>query len=56
VVASKTNGEIALDLGISVKTVEKHMVTIFEKLGVSSRVEAAVYSIREGLLKREGMP
>jgi DNA-binding NarL/FixJ family response regulator len=56
VVASKTNGEIALDLGISVKTVEKHMVTIFEKLGVSSRVEAAVYSIRGGLLKREGMP
>jgi DNA-binding NarL/FixJ family response regulator len=53
VVASKTNGEIARELGISVKTVEKHMVTIFEKLGVSSRVEAAVYSIREGLYRRK---
>jgi DNA-binding NarL/FixJ family response regulator len=55
VASSKTNGEIAHELGISIKTVEKHMVMIFEKLGVSSRVEAAVYSIREGLLRKNGL-
>lgn len=43
----KTNGEIALALGISEKTVEKHMDAIFRKMGVNSRVEAAVIAVRE---------
>lgn len=50
VVASCTNQEIAQNLNISPKTVEKHLVTIYEKLGVSSRVEAAVLALREGLV------
>ncbi len=50
VVAGKTNQEIGLSLGISEKTVEKHLEGIFAKLGVASRVEAAVYAIREGLV------
>ena len=45
-----TNQEIGLALGISDKTVEKHMESIFGKLGVASRVEAAVYAVREGLV------
>jgi DNA-binding NarL/FixJ family response regulator len=49
VVAGKTNQEIAVMLGISVKTVEKHLGELFTKLGVSSRVEAAVYAVRSGL-------
>ncbi len=50
VVAGKTNQEIGLALGISEKTVEKHLEGIFAKLGVASRVEAAVRAVREGWL------
>lgn len=50
VVEAKTNGEIALRLGVSEKTVEKHMETIFRKLDVASRVEAAVLAVREKML------
>ncbi|HEX9027543.1 MAG TPA: response regulator transcription factor [Anaerolineales bacterium] len=48
VVAGKTNQEIGLALGISEKTVEKHLEGVFSKLGVASRVEAAVHAVREG--------
>ncbi len=50
VVAAKTNGEIGVLLGISEKTVEKHLDTIFRKLGVASRVEAAVLAVRGDLV------
>jgi DNA-binding NarL/FixJ family response regulator len=50
VVEGKTNGEIGMTLGISEKTIEKHLDTIFRKLGVVSRVQAAVLAIRENLL------
>jgi DNA-binding NarL/FixJ family response regulator len=48
VAAGKTNQEIGLTLGISDKTVEKHLEAIFAKLGVASRVEAAVWAVRAG--------
>ncbi len=50
VVDGKTNQEIALALAISVKTVEKHLGEVFAKLGVASRVEAAVQAVRAGLV------
>jgi DNA-binding NarL/FixJ family response regulator len=50
VVAGKTNQEIGVALGISEKTVEKRLESIFSKLGVASRVEAAVCAVREGLV------
>jgi DNA-binding NarL/FixJ family response regulator len=50
IVQGKTNQEIALKLGISEKTVEKYITTIFTKLNVTSRVEAAVYAVRERLI------
>ncbi len=50
VVEAKTNGEIGMMLGISEKTVEKHLDTIFRKLGVASRVEAAVLAVRSDLI------
>jgi DNA-binding NarL/FixJ family response regulator len=50
VVESKTNREIAVILNISEKTVEKHVENIYFKLDVSSRVEAAVLAIKEGLV------
>ena len=47
----KTNQEIAVLLGISEKTVEKHMEGIFGKLGVNSRTEAAVRAVKDGWVK-----
>jgi DNA-binding NarL/FixJ family response regulator len=49
-VAGHTNLEIAQELGISQKTVEKHLDSIYTKLKVVSRVEAAVRAIKEGLV------
>lgn len=40
-VEGQRNKEIALALGISDKTVRNRLIRVFEKLGVSSRVEAA---------------
>lgn len=47
----KTNQEAGVALGISEKTIEKHLESVFGKLGVSSRVEAAVLAVREGLVE-----
>jgi len=47
VVDGKTNAEIGLALGISEKTVEKHLDSIYRKMNVVSRVEAAVMAVRE---------
>ncbi len=51
VVDGKTNDQIGVTLGISVKTVENHLHTIFRKMGVISRVEAAVMAVRESLIR-----
>ena len=51
VVDGKTNDQIGVSLGISVKTVENHLHAIFRKMGVFSRVEAAVMAVRESLLR-----
>jgi len=51
VVDGKTNDQIGISLGISVKTVENHLHAIFRKMGVISRVEAAVMAVRESLIR-----
>ena len=40
------NAKIARELVISTRTVETHIYHIFDKLGVSSRTEAALYILR----------
>jgi two-component system nitrate/nitrite response regulator NarL len=44
------NAAIGLELSISRHTVKQHVTNIFEKLGVRTRVEAAVYAVRVGLV------
>ncbi|MFZ6030105.1 MAG: response regulator [Chloroflexota bacterium] len=49
VILGKTNLEISRLLGISPKTVEKHLESIYLKLKVTSRVEAAVFAVRRNI-------
>lgn len=50
VVDGNTNDQIGVKLGISVKTVENHLHTIFGKMDVVSRVEAAVQAVRDSIV------
>ncbi len=50
VTQGKTNAGIGRALGISEKTVEKHLDAIYRKLDVQSRTEAAVTAIRKTLI------
>lgn len=47
----KSNEDIANELYISVATVKSHFTSIFEKLGVKSRAQAIVRSLRLGLVQ-----
>jgi DNA-binding NarL/FixJ family response regulator len=44
------NNEIALRLYLSPTTVKRHISAVFEKLGVSNRVQAAIWAVRAGIL------
>ncbi len=44
------NKAIATQLGISGHTVKTHVVSLFEKLGVSTRAEAVAAGVRRGIL------
>ena len=43
------NNEVAAELGISAKTVKNHVSSILMKLGLTNRVQAAVFAVRSGL-------
>jgi DNA-binding CsgD family transcriptional regulator len=40
-----SNKEIAARLGISVSTVDRHLVHVYSKLGVAGRVSAVAWSL-----------
>lgn len=46
-----SNQDIALQFGITLAGVKKHMTTIYEKLGVANRAEAVTTALRKQLLK-----
>ena len=50
VATGMTNKLIATELGLSEKTVDRHLSNIFNKLAVSSRVAATAYAFQNGLL------
>jgi DNA-binding NarL/FixJ family response regulator len=49
-----TYREAAATLGISVKTLEKHITSIFDKLGVASRHELSALAYESGLIDTDG--
>jgi DNA-binding NarL/FixJ family response regulator len=49
-----TNARIADELYITEQTVKNHVSSIFTKLGVSTRVEAVLYALNNGLALPEG--
>jgi DNA-binding NarL/FixJ family response regulator len=51
VAAGLTNKEIAVDLGLAVPTVERHVVNIYTKIGARGRVDATAYALRHGLAR-----
>jgi DNA-binding NarL/FixJ family response regulator len=52
--AGCTNKRIADDLTISSETVKRHVANIFDKLGVSTRLEVALFAVHHQLIHRRG--
>jgi DNA-binding NarL/FixJ family response regulator len=53
VAAGKPNKQIAAELAISERTARTHVSRILRKLTLSSRTQAALWAVREGLVKVE---
>lgn len=50
VATGKTNKEIAVDLGLSDKTIKNHVRKIFYKMKVDDRTRAAIQGIKDGII------
>jgi DNA-binding NarL/FixJ family response regulator len=50
VAGGKPNKEIATELAISERTARTHVSRVLRKLGLSSRTQAALWAVREGLV------
>jgi DNA-binding NarL/FixJ family response regulator len=51
VATGRTSKDIASELGLSVKTIDRHLSNLFVKLNVSSRAEATAYAYKKGLVQ-----
>lgn len=56
VAAGKPNKQIAAELAISERTARTHVSRILHKLRLSSRTQAALWAVREGLVEVERQP
>jgi DNA-binding NarL/FixJ family response regulator len=52
--AGRANKEIATELDISERTARTHVSNVLAKLGLSSRTQAALWAVREGLVNVAG--
>ena len=48
-----TNRDVAIRFGLSPQTVKNYLSDIFDKLGVSSRLELALYALHHQLTTRD---
>jgi two-component system nitrate/nitrite response regulator NarL len=53
IVAGYTNKDLAQKLSISEQTVKHHLTNIFDKLGVSNRLELVLFAIDHQLIDRD---
>jgi DNA-binding NarL/FixJ family response regulator len=53
VVAGYTNKDLAGKLGISLQTAKHHLTNIFDKLGVSNRLELVLFAIDHGWINKD---
>jgi DNA-binding NarL/FixJ family response regulator len=53
VVTGLTNRDIARQLGISEDTVKHHVTNVFNKVGVSTRLELALFAVHKGLIQND---
>jgi DNA-binding NarL/FixJ family response regulator len=44
----QSNREVAVELGLSEHTIKKYLLRIFDKLGISTRVELVLYAVSHG--------
>lgn len=51
--AKLSNEEIAARLHLSVKTVERYLSSVYEKLGAKNRTDAVLIALGKGILKPE---
>ena len=54
IVAGLSNRDMASQFGISEQTVKHHLTRIYDKLGVSNRLELALYAIQRRLVDKTG--
>ena len=52
VACGSSNKEVGQEFSISERTVKHHLTNVFNKLGVSSRVELAVFALERGLVNK----
>ena len=50
VAGGRSNNEVAADLVLSIRTVERHIGNIYAKIGARGRADATVYALTQGLV------
>ena len=50
VAGGRTNSEVADELALSIRTVERHIGNIYGKIGARGRADATVYALTQGLV------